>query len=179
MNSTIHVSSEIAPLKKVIVHRPDSGISRVSPKRAEELLFDDIVYLPKMQIEHNIFTDVLKVFLGNDNVYEVEDLLIEALATEGPGKMEMIDYIFDYEELPASFKEEVLSLPNTELAATLISGYNPRNGHILFDPIPNFIFTRDIAAVINDHVIVTKAAKEARFREIFFNEIYFLGTSVI
>ena len=173
MDTTIHVSSEIAPLKKVIVHRPDSGISRVSPKRAEELLFDDIVYLPKMQNEHNIFTDVLKVFLGNGNVYEVEDLLIEALATEDDGKMEMIDYIFDYEELPTSFKEEVLSLPNDELAATLISGYNSRNGHILFDPIPNFIFTRDIAVAVNDHVIITKAAKEARFRENFLTRFIF------
>ncbi len=37
--------------------------------------------------------------------------------------------------------------------------------HIYFDPIPNFIFTRDIAVVIKDHVIITKAAKSARFRE--------------
>ena len=58
MQPTIQVSSEIAALKKVIVHRPDEGIARVSPKRAEDLLFDDIVYLPQMQNEHDIFTRV-------------------------------------------------------------------------------------------------------------------------
>jgi len=33
----INVSSEIGELKRVIVHRPDEGIERISPKRAEEL----------------------------------------------------------------------------------------------------------------------------------------------
>ena len=75
----IHVSSEIDRLKKVLVHRPDDGIDRISPKRAEELLFDDIVFLPKMREEHDIFTDVLRMFLGKENVYEVENLLEEAL----------------------------------------------------------------------------------------------------
>jgi arginine deiminase len=37
--------------------------------------------------------------------------------------------------------------------------------HIYFDPIPNFIFTRDIAVFVHDYVIITKAAKSARFRE--------------
>ena len=38
----IYSDSEIARLRKVIVHRPDDGIGRVSPKRAEEL-FKEIV----------------------------------------------------------------------------------------------------------------------------------------
>ncbi|MEO0341120.1 MAG: arginine deiminase family protein [Bacteroidota bacterium] len=54
---------------------------------------------------------------------------------------------------------------NAELAELLITGYDREEDHILFDPIPNFIFTRDIAVAVNDHVIITKAAKEARFRE--------------
>ena len=32
-------------------------------------------------------------------------------------------------------------------------------------PSQNFIFTRDIAVTINDHILITKAAKSARFRE--------------
>ena len=70
------MSSEIGQLKRVIVHRPDDGIERISPKRAEELLFDDIVYLPQMQEEHDIFTSVLKAFLGEDNVLETQQLTI-------------------------------------------------------------------------------------------------------
>ena len=62
----INVNSEIGKLNMVLVHRPDDGISRISPKRAEELLFDDIVYLPKMKEEHDVFTRVLKLFVGDE-----------------------------------------------------------------------------------------------------------------
>ncbi|MFM2393449.1 MAG: hypothetical protein RLZZ546_1431 [Bacteroidota bacterium] len=44
----VSVNSEIGKLKKVIVHRPDRGIGRITPKRATELLFDDIVYVPHL-----------------------------------------------------------------------------------------------------------------------------------
>jgi arginine deiminase len=75
----IYSDSEIARLRKVIVHRPDDGIGRVSPKRAEELLFDDIVYLPQMQAEHDIFRKILEYCIGADNVLETEQLLEESL----------------------------------------------------------------------------------------------------
>ncbi len=164
-NDQILVSSEIAPLKRVIVHQPDPGISRVTPREAGDLLFDDIVHLPRMQEEHIIFCDVLKAFLGDENVLETQVLLEEALAINHANRKEMLDLIIDFEELPKSILEQFDQLSNKELAEVLITGYNPKEDHILFDPIPNFIFTRDLAVVINDHVIITKAAKEARFRE--------------
>ncbi len=166
-NNKLQVSSEIGPLKRVIVHRPDDGISRISPKRAEELLFDDIVYLSYMQEEHDVFTSVLRRFLGEENVLETEVLLQQALGEDPESKKEMIEMIVDYEELPTSFKETFQQMSDEELAHVLITGYYAREDYILFDPIPNFIFTRDIAVVINDHIVVTKAAKEARFRENF------------
>jgi len=161
----INVSSEIGTLKRVIVHRPDEGIERVSPKRAEELLFDDIVYLPQMQEEHDVFTGILKAFLGEENVLETQQLIFEALENDKEGKKETLEMIIDFEELPTSFIDALLAKPNQELAEILITGYDEKNDHILFDPIPNFIFTRDIAITVNDHVIITKAAKIARARE--------------
>ena len=161
----INVNSEIGRLKMVLVHRPDDGISRVSPRRAEELLFDDIVYLPQMQEEHDIFTELLKALIGEENVLETEQLLFESLEVDDKAKHTMIDLIIDYEELPSFTRARLLSFSNAELAELLITGYDKAEDHILFDPIPNFIFTRDIAVAVNDHVIITKAAKEARFRE--------------
>ncbi len=169
----IHVSSEIGQLKKVIVHRPDEGIARISPKRAEELLFDDIVHLPKMQEEHDIFTDVLKAFLGEENVLETRQLIFEALEADKEKQQEIIEKIIEYEELPSSYAGMLLKLPNETLTDILITGYWEEEDHILFDPIPNFIFTRDIAVTVNDHVIITKAAKEARFRENFLTRYIF------
>ena len=170
----IQVSSEIGQLKKVIVHRPDEGIARISPKRAEELLFDDIVHLPQMQEEHDVFTNVLKAFLGEDNVLETKDLLAEAIGADVDTKMIVLDKIIDYEELPTSAREMLEKLSDEDLAEALITGYVEEHDFILFDPIPNFIFTRDIAVTVNDHVIITKPAKEARFRENFLARFYFL-----
>lgn len=171
--TNLFVNSEIGTLQRVIIHRPDEGISRISPKRAEELLFDDIVYLPSMQQEHDIFRRVLEAFLGTENVLELEDLLYEALEAAPDTKEEMLDMITDYEELPNSARLILKGLSNQELSQVLITGYYKTEDYILFDPIPNFIFTRDIAVMVNDHVIITKAAKEARFRENFLTRFIF------
>jgi arginine deiminase len=166
------VDSEIGKLKKVIVHRPDEGIARITPKRAGELLFDDIVHLPNMQEEHDIFVGILKAFVGKENVMNVRDLLAESTRDE-ESKYEVINKIIDFEELPYSFIPRLASLSSEQLADTLITGYLEPEDRILFDPIPNLIFTRDLAVMVRDHVIITKAAKTARFRENFLTRLIF------
>ena len=140
-NSRIYVDSEIGRLKKVIVHRPDEGIARITPKRAGELLFDDIVHLPNMQEEHDIFVNVLRAFVGKENVLAMRDLLAESTRDE-ESKYEVINKIIDFEELPYSFIPRLAGLSPEQLADTLITGYLEREDRILFDPIPNLIFTR-------------------------------------
>jgi len=163
----IQVHSEIGPLKRVLVHRPDKGTARISPKYAEELLFDDIVYLPRMQEEHDVFVEVLEAFLGVGNVMEMEQLLFEALSQDEEAKQDMLDMIVQDEELPSSVKEMLQGISDEALTQVLITGYYEPEDYFLFDPIPNFIFTRDIAFVVNDHLVITKAAKAARSRENF------------
>ena len=161
----IHVSSEIGKLEKVIIHRPDQGIARISPKRSDELLFDDIVHLPQMQQEFDIFKAVLGTFLKEENIMETQNLIEDALNENLEKRAELLKLIIDFEELPSSYFEKLDSISNDELAEILITGYWEEEDHILFDPIPNFIFTRDIAVTINDHILITKAAKSARYRE--------------
>ncbi len=173
MGNGVLVQSEIGPLEKVIIHRPEQGISRVSPRRSDELLFDDIVFLPGIQQEHDTFAAVLKKFLGEENVLYINHLLVEALDADQAAQEEIIARIIDFEELPSKYVQTLSELENSKLAEVLISGYLPEQDLILFDPIPNFIFTRDIAVIVNDHVIVTKAAKEARFRENFLTRFIF------
>lgn len=161
----VNVGSEIGTLKRVIIHRPDDGIGRVAPSQAEELLFDDIVHLPRMQEEHDIFRAVLETFLGTENVLETENLLKEALETSEKEKKELIDTLIEKEELPNAYKAKLAALNAVDLANTLITGELKSEGLIIFPPVPNFIFTRDIAVTINNHILITKAAKEARVRE--------------
>ena len=171
----IYSNSEIGLLKRVIVHEPDAGIGRISPKRAEELLFDDIVFLPEMQREHAIFRDVLNFFLGSEHVIEVKDLIIQALAHDADKKSTLVDMVLDFEELPGYYSKDLLDLTDVELAEVLVTGYNKKTDHYLFDPIPNFIFTRDIAITIKDHVLITKAAKPARQRENLLTRFIFFA----
>lgn len=174
-SESIYVNSEIGHLRKVIIHRPEEGISRISPKRSDELLFDDIVYLPQIQAEHDIFSNVLRKFIGGENVLYLHDLLVEALDADQQAQEEIIARIIDFEELPSKYIKTLSELENKKLADVLISGYLPEEDLILFDPIPNFIFTRDIAVTIQDQVIITRAAKEARFRENFLTRFIFFA----
>ncbi len=164
---SIKVHSEIAPLRRVLVHRPDAGTATITPQRAEELLFDDIVYLPQMQKEHDVFTTLLRRFLGKDGVLEMADLLAEAIAANDEATRESMEMIVSWEELPDFYVDKLLALSPSELADVLITGDFKQDQRRLFDPIPNFIFTRDIAVTINDHLLITKAAKTARSRENF------------
>lgn len=161
----LNVYSEIATLKKVIVHRPDEGLSRISPKKAEELLFDDIIHLPLMQQEHQVFIDVLKLFVGEKNVIDTEKMLEESLDYSHINREKLIDDIIIFEELPSRIKPMMLEMNSKRLTELLITGYCQKEDAYLFDAIPNFIFTRDIAVVIKDYILITKADKEARHRE--------------
>jgi arginine deiminase len=168
-----YVSNEIGRLKEVIVHRPDTGVSRVTPKRSDELLFDDIVYLPAMQAEHDIFTDVLTAFCDPDGVHSYLTLLVEALKANKDSRAQLIEGVVDYAELPKNTKAFLTSLSAEELAELLISGYHAPLDRILFDPIPNFVFTRDLAIQVNDYLVLAKAATDARSRENFIVRFIF------
>ncbi|NJC25535.1 arginine deiminase family protein [Neolewinella antarctica] len=172
---SVNVTAEIANLKRVIVHRPDAGTATITPRRAEELLFDDIVYLPQMQREHDIFTRVLRNFIGEEGVLEIADLIAEAAAANPTATRKALELIVNFEELPARYVDHLMSLSPRELTDVLITGYDEAEGRRLFDPIPNFIFTRDIAVTINDHLLITKAAKAARSRENFLTRLVILA----
>lgn len=173
MIDQVHVPSEIGALQRVIVHRPDLGIARISPRQAGELLFDDIVHLPKMQEEHDIFTNVLSLFIGRENVLEVKDLILEGLKADPKAREHFMGYIANFEELPKQYVDELNAMDDDLLSQVLITGRDPGTDYIYFDPIPNLIFTRDIAVVVNDHIVITKAAKEARFRENLLSRFIF------
>ncbi|MBK6860492.1 MAG: arginine deiminase [Saprospiraceae bacterium] len=165
MRPAVYVDSEIKPLKKLIIHNPDEGIDRISPRRAGELLFDDIVHLPTMQNEHRVYQNVLRRFIGSEHVLETQTLIKESLDADSKVKEEVLNLVKDFEELPSDTYKLLLDLDHELLSEVLISGYYKKEEQIVFDPVPNFIFTRDIATTVNDHVVITKASKYVRYRE--------------
>ena len=74
----INVTSEIGKLRKVLLHRPGEELLNLTPDSLEDLLFDDIPFLPDAQKEHDAFAQALR-----DNGVEVvylEDLMAEVIS---------------------------------------------------------------------------------------------------
>jgi arginine deiminase len=161
---SLKISSEIGKLKKVIIHKPDLGIERVTPKQAVELLYEDIVFLPKMEKEHRVFDNLLAKFVGEENVYDIQQLLEEVVKDKHHQK-EIIHAICLLENVNSRNRRRLENLKYKDLAQTLITGVIKKENIAILPPIPNFIFTRDIGVMINDFILVCHAAKRARARE--------------
>ena len=204
----VSVSSEVGRLRRVLVHSPDSGLGRVVPSKAQDWLFEDIVHLDTIRRkEYDFYTKILLYFLdparikgrlaevdeagnrrafykpGNDRFYrsdkvvELQWLLADILADHSI-KLKLVASVCAIEACSYETQQDLQELDPVQLAKTFISGATD-DDRLLFAPIPNFIFTRDIGIVINSYVLLNKPAKKARTREallakyIFFNHPLF------
>ena len=87
--SAIDVTSEIKPLKEVLLHRPGKELLNLTPDTLERLLFDDIPYLEVAQKEDDEFAGLLR-----DNgvkVFYLEDLMTEVLDQRADIKEKFIE----------------------------------------------------------------------------------------
>ncbi|RPI22017.1 MAG: arginine deiminase, partial [Chloroflexota bacterium] len=77
MNKEFGVHSEVGKLRKVIVHRPDLSLKRLTPSNHDDLLFDDVLWVERAQWEHDQF---VKAMCDRDiEVFYHVNLLGEAL----------------------------------------------------------------------------------------------------
>ena len=75
------VNSEVGRLREVIVHRPGTELSRLTPDNVDSLLFDDVMWAERARDEHDLFAKQL-VDHGV-TVHHFADLLAEALDADG------------------------------------------------------------------------------------------------
>ena len=78
MSNEFGVHSEVGKLRKVIVHRPDLSLKRLTPTNHDDLLFDDVLWVERAQWEHDQFVKAMRD-RGVEVFYHL-DLLGEALA---------------------------------------------------------------------------------------------------
>ena len=91
MNQPIQIFSEIAPLKRVLLHRPGAELENLMPDYLDRLLFDDIPFLTQAQKEHDFFADTLRSKWVE--VLYLEDLAAETLTTTGAKEAFLEDYL--------------------------------------------------------------------------------------
>ena len=86
------VHSEVGKLRKVMVHRPDLSLQRLTPSTHDDLLFDDVLWVERAQYEHDQF--VARMRERGVEVFLLSDLLTEALGlyTKTAGKDALKEY---------------------------------------------------------------------------------------
>src|SRR4029078_1877649 len=77
-STALGVHSEVGKLRKVMVHRPDLELSRLTPNNHDDLLFDDVLWVRRARQQHDAFGDLLRD-RGVEVLY-LEKLLAESLA---------------------------------------------------------------------------------------------------
>lgn len=200
--------SEIGDLRRILIHSPDGGLGNVIPSKAQDWLFEDIVHLETIRSkEYDLYVKILLYFLdpnlvkgkiknlddknsnrefykpnkqgfyASNKVIELEALLADIL-DETSVRQQLTAAICATESCTYQQQQRLLTLTSANLATLFISGSMP-DGKIIFAPVTNLIFTRDIGTTINDHVLLNKPARKARSREalltkyIFFNHPLF------
>jgi arginine deiminase len=187
------------------VHSPDSGLGKVVPSKAQDWLFEDIVHLDTIRKEeYDYYTKILLYFLdpekisgklasvdhsdrgffkpthpnfhASKKVLELEWLLAQLLENREL-KAKLVASVTALEGCRFTLQEELLTYPAGELAKTLLSGISI-NKQMLFAPIPNLIFTRDLGIVIKDHILLNQPAKKARTREALLARYLFYHHSI-
>ena len=54
------VHSEVGKLRKVMVHRPELSLQRLTPTNHDDLLFDDVLWVERAQYEHDQFVERMR-----------------------------------------------------------------------------------------------------------------------
>jgi len=194
VRSMISNFSEIAPLRRVLVHRPGEEFLNLTPNTLDRLLFDDIPYLKVAQLEHDAFTTALRSE-GVEVVY-LTDLVAEALenggrsvrkkfleqfvAEAGISSPKVARYCYDYlnsiKDTREMVKKCIAGIDITELKKlqSVSSFYATRDvGRMVIEPVPNIIYQRDPMSTVGHGATLHKMWSVTRTRESIFMEYVF------
>ena len=187
----IYVKSEIAPLKRVMLHRPGQELEHLTPGTLDRLLFDDIPFLAGAQEEHDRFAQVLREN-GTEVIY-LEDLAAETLKTN-PGlreeflkefvtfspnvdyRGELYEYLLSIQDDKELILKTMAGVSFQELGASpkfsLPTMLNRQNNFVL-EPMPNLYFTRDPFESIGEGVAINRMYSVTRCQETIFARYIF------
>ncbi|MDA3957855.1 arginine deiminase [Oceanispirochaeta sp.] len=179
-----NVNSEVGKLESVLLHRPGKELERLTPQYLEELLFDDIPWLGRMQEEHDMFADALRQ--RGCKVYYY-DKLLEEILKDANVKKELVQELVVFSGIDRlkekdAILEHLLSRSPSALTEILIAGLHKseisyREDHrslsyyiaddypFYINPLPNLYFTRDPGSVIGNGISINSMKTFARSRE--------------
>jgi arginine deiminase len=187
LNKPMQIWSEVGQLKKVLLHRPGLELKNLTPRYLEELLFDEIPWLAKAQLEHDGFAHALQE--NGVEVFYVDQMLIDII-NDSDVKSELIkrhlkaspliepdvlDTIYNY----------LFEQPSDKLVSMIIAGLSKQEVQHLktyrtlsdltldsypfyLAPLPNMYFTRDHGSMIGSKLQISSMFLPARRLETIF-----------
>ena len=180
--------SEVGRLRKVIVHRPGLEHARLTPSNAEELLFDDVLWVSRAKAEHDMFREAMQE--RGVEVFEAEELLAGALVK--PEAREWVcGHILAERQVGITASRrarEWIEAADAAVAAEfLIGGITKADVRqdvglvwesadptsMLLPPLPNFLFQRDCSCWIFNGVTINPMTKPARQPETMIMEVIY------
>jgi arginine deiminase len=177
----LFVGSEVGVLRRVLLHRPDLELKRLTPRNKDDLLFDDVLWVKRARQEHDAFADTLAergvevLYLDELLADVLDDRDVRATVLDGTVAASGLG-----PRLGPAVTEWLLDTPSRELAQRLIGGIAypelPFTSDALtaqvhevdafvIPPLPNHMFTRDTSAWIYGGVSMNAMAMRARRRE--------------
>jgi arginine deiminase len=178
--AVLGATSEVGPLRTVLLHRPGAELRRLTPRNNDQLLFDGVPWVHRAQEEHDAFAAELTA-RGVEVLY-LDRLLVEVLAVPA-ARTELVAASVDDPRLGATLKRtaaaHLAGLSPEDLARALVAGVAHdelpgarglswelmARGDFVVPPLPNLLFTRDSSVWVGDQVAVTSLAMPARHRE--------------
>jgi len=187
---TLGVHSEVGRLRKVMVHRPELSLQRLTPSNHDELLFDDVLWVERAQFEHDQF--VARMQEHGVEVHLVETLLGEALAASDEGRRRLVELAASEYTVGLSLVDEVRAvlwdMEAKMLATHLLGGLTVAESGLdlgrfrqtslpaaalddasmfILPPLPNTLFTRDSSCWIYGGVSINPMYWPARRLEAY------------
>ena len=184
------VHSEVGKLRKVMVHRPELSLQRLTPSNHDDLLFDDVLWVERAQYEHDQFVEKMRAH--GVEVFLLRDLLTEALAASEEGRKRLIELaVSEYTvgvSLVDNVRDTLWGYAPDVLAKHLIGGLTVAESDIDLDeyrkfslpaaalddtsafvlpPLPNTLFTRDSSCWIYGGVSINPMYWPARRLEAY------------
>ncbi|MBT8136686.1 MAG: arginine deiminase [Gammaproteobacteria bacterium] len=180
--SRFYVGSEVTRLRRVLLHRPELSLKRLTPRNFEDLLFDDVLRVERAAQEHDQFASTLRA-------HDVEVLLLHDLLTQTLDQPEARKWVVERQVsehqlgpmLTGAMREQLADLDSAALSSALIGGVTQddievsvqsittellmQDTDFLLPPLPNHLFTRDTSCWLYSGVSVNPMAKTARRRE--------------
>ena len=191
-SSELGSNSEVGALRVAILHRPGAELRRLTPRNNDDLLFDGLPWVARVQEEHDAFAELLRS--RGVEVLLLSDLLTEALQS-GAARMQGIAAAVDAPRLGLPLAQELSAflrgLDPARLAHVLMAGMTfaelpsdagaddslVRRMHhgtdYVIEPLPNLVFTRDSSIWIGPRIVIPSLALPARVREASLTDLIY------